>query len=822
MPKLIGRTPSWLSRPTPGAKIFSDPAPQSPASPSKRSSYTSSPKKAPHIYQGSSRLIASRGSEIFTVVGNKIRWADLAKVKDDWEEQNLTRKGKNSGTPKEEGETAYRTLATPVYYQIRQLAVSPSGNFLAICTEHTVHVAILPPFSRLADGETIPLKLKTYQLGPTTHVIPESPLASVLWHPLAASTSTADCLVTVTAEAAVRVWELDCSNHWTFERPALAIDLRKLADGVSCEQDFEPSRFGQNRGFSVDDIDMEASASCFGGLGREDEEAWGSMTLWTAMRNGDVYALCPLLPSKWRPTATTIPSLSVSAVSRMATIASEDVDQDERRAADQQYEWVQEIDNDEPFAAPSGLVAGDEIRLRPQNPSVVPRLQGPFEMQREEMEDLEVSDIHVIAPSLDYEGMLSGEDDYNPALSQGMAFTTVCLACTDSRLHIALELEGVSGQWLPQKGRSTFSVPTSEARDLTIVETVAIPGQAPSDSAWPMITPDFTQKYGFFFTVPNKIWALSLTEWASRICSELSPDGEVDPGLKTRLDAICETRAIHTIEAIDVHGGPSDGQLSAPVLMDDATIGLLLLTCTPVEAHGASFDQADLRASSLGESISLTPDVISSQLVNIVEDDESYADNIPTRAPYAPSSILYSSPMQPYDQLRNRLRRRHDILTASPLKLSPAVLEVMASAHRTFSQQTTELEKAAAEIFRRCERLREELGDQVKHMAELAERLQHLNSLNENDEGESVSYEERVEKVNERQRALVKRYDALRRKVGRVGSAKQELSAKEVGWIEEVETLSQYVGVDGDSDGSETAAAASLNERYQTVSPPPR
>lgn len=84
MPKVIGYTPPWLSRPSAGAKVFLDPAPQSPASPSKRSSYLGAPPSTE--YQGPRRLVASRGTEIFTVVGNKIRWADLSLVKDEWEE----------------------------------------------------------------------------------------------------------------------------------------------------------------------------------------------------------------------------------------------------------------------------------------------------------------------------------------------------------------------------------------------------------------------------------------------------------------------------------------------------------------------------------------------------------------------------------------------------------------------------------------------------------------------------------------------------------------------------------------------------------------
>jgi len=87
MPKIASFTPPWLSRPAAGAKIFTDPAPQSPASPSKRISYFGSHNGgATAEYQGPRRQLARRGTEIFTVVGNKLRWADLSTVSRSWEE----------------------------------------------------------------------------------------------------------------------------------------------------------------------------------------------------------------------------------------------------------------------------------------------------------------------------------------------------------------------------------------------------------------------------------------------------------------------------------------------------------------------------------------------------------------------------------------------------------------------------------------------------------------------------------------------------------------------------------------------------------------
>ncbi|RMD41246.1 hypothetical protein DV735_g3919, partial [Chaetothyriales sp. CBS 134920] len=796
MPRVIGYTPPWLSKPSPGASIFSDPYAPSPPSPLKRQPPSSAEGGD---YHGPKQLIAHRGTEIFTAVGNQLRWADLAKVKDHWEEQlqARTRRSEDEDSTK----VQYRTLTTPVYYQIRELVISPSGHFLAICTEHTVHIAFLPDHARLADQPESPLKLSTRQLGPTTHVIPESPLASVVWHPLAASSPSTDCLVTVTAESAVRVWELDKSNKWSFERPALAIDLRKLADGVSCDQDFQPLGFGKRRGFSVDDFDMEAAASCFGGQGFDDEDAWASMTLWTAMKNGDIYALCPLLPSKWRPTSTTIPSLTTSAVSQMAIIDGEDPEADERRAAAQQYEWVQEIDNEEP------LDEGQGTRLRPHNPGPIPRLQGPFSILPEDEEaDPDVTDLIVFPARLDESIMYSGEDDYGyegeDEDSPRVPFTTLIIACSDGAIDVALDLEGVTGQWLPRLGRSTFSLATPETRRLDLVTTLTLDVNT-SNATFLSFTADPIDRYGTFITAGTQIFSLSLYDWIVRTAAELSADQEVDPGLRTRLEAIStQIGDLHDVLTTD-----SSDALSSPIAVSDLDLGYFLLSLNTSRALAVSFDQYAGQTRQVA-----TSDLATSQLglLEAAEIDESKALPLPSRQIYSPAQIFYSNAEAPLLQLKSSLApQQRRILSDQPMRLSPAMLDVMTATHRTVSRQTSELESAAAELFRRCERLQEELADQVKQMAELADRLNTLRSPDlaegEGRPGEQVqkTADERLDAAKAKQVELTKRFEALRRKVGRIGTARKELSAKELAWKEEIEALSRIAGVSGGDEEEE-------------------
>ena len=66
MPRIISRTPRWLSRPAPGHTLF--------AKDGRRNSI-----------EGPQRTIAHRGTEIFVAVGNELRWADLVLLKEQGE-----------------------------------------------------------------------------------------------------------------------------------------------------------------------------------------------------------------------------------------------------------------------------------------------------------------------------------------------------------------------------------------------------------------------------------------------------------------------------------------------------------------------------------------------------------------------------------------------------------------------------------------------------------------------------------------------------------------------------------------------------------------
>ncbi len=301
-----------------------------------------------------------------------------------------------------------------------------------------------------------PIKLKAYTLGPTTHVLSQSPVIRALWHPCGVRGS---CLVTITADAVVRIWELNCDNRWTFDSPSLGIDLKKLALGTSQEDDFTPYRIGRNRGFSAEMAGMEVVSACFGGTGSSEESAWSAMTLWVAMRDGDIYALCPLIPAKWQPSSTLIPSLSTIAVSKNAMCDGKEAsdDQGESKSHREQYEWISNIDSQSPSMVPGATEISPwvETYSRPSNPGPIPKLQGPFQIFPDDSdEDVEFSDIYVIAAKLDTEDLLSGEDfnsESDISDAGGLSASVLCVLGRNGRVYVCLDIDGVEGQWLSPK-----------------------------------------------------------------------------------------------------------------------------------------------------------------------------------------------------------------------------------------------------------------------------------------------------------------------------------------------------------------------------------
>ena len=91
MPKVNSYAPAWLCRPSPGASLFTSTSVKNPAQDLQNGSKFAAPR-------GATRTIAKRGNEVFVVVDNEIRWSDLSRLKDQWQQQARQKRDSASQT----------------------------------------------------------------------------------------------------------------------------------------------------------------------------------------------------------------------------------------------------------------------------------------------------------------------------------------------------------------------------------------------------------------------------------------------------------------------------------------------------------------------------------------------------------------------------------------------------------------------------------------------------------------------------------------------------------------------------------------------------
>ncbi|KAK4691596.1 nucleoporin NUP82, partial [Lecanoromycetidae sp. Uapishka_2] len=698
MPKVISYTPRWLSRPSPGFELFNTTKSLQPTSHAGR--------------RGSVQQIVNGG--------------DLCMLKDDYEELEATptKRPRPSGVGEslsvdDDGpeDLSYRILKVPVSEQIRQLSVSPNGDLLAIATSHTVHIALLPDSSFLGQLPNKAIKLRVYTIGPTTHVLSQSQITNLLWHPFGVGGS---CLVTITADAVVRLWEFNQDQRWSSDSPSLAIDLKKLVTGSSEEESFAPNKFGRNRSFSADAVGLEVASACFGGAGFSDESPWSAMTLWLAMKGGDLYALCPLLPSKWQPSSTLIPSLSTSIVAKAAL--HEDIDPEESRQCRDQYDWIQILDGQDPMLVSGERETSPEIEVysRPSHRSAVPRLQGPFQLFSEDIdEDLELSDIHVIAGKLDA-GDLLDEDDADLEEEwmdeEGLSVSTICLMTRSGRVYVSLDLEGVEGQWLPREKPSSL-LPTPNDPYLVVLEGLdTLTSNDKLDLEWPTFSSDPNSRYSFFTTHSRGVYFFSLDPWIQTFDKELKSNET--KGAPFRMNIIKNgpgSLRERLLSFEQDESSVSSSLVTACLPMEDSDLGYFVLTSVNGHPHAATLDQ---------------PQPHYSPAVKL----ETQGDEMPemgkleiasARETYQPSNDFWKGSSLP-TFVKDHVHARHQRMVKGEIRLSTAALDLMTEAHRVTSEETHRLGLAAADLFRRCERLQEELRDQIKRASEVAQHTERI------------------------------------------------------------------------------------------------
>lgn len=210
------------------------------------------------------------------------------------------------------------------------------------------------------------------------------------------------------------------------------------------------------------------------------------------------------------------------------------------------------------------------------------------------------------------------------------------------------------------------------------------------------------------------------------------------------------------------------------------------------------------------------------------------------RQPYQPSGTFTSPSTLPkfldsITQSVNSRLRKTDL--KSQVRFSPATLQLLTEAHRVLSSETSRLGAAAADLFRRCERMKLELTEQIRKVEDIARRIDSVTGDDDDVAGSPANngqvarivgpekIEQRMDAARTNSDKLHRRVEALRYKIAGLGG--KELSAREEAWREEVLTLRQTLGIKDESgkeqggsvndDDGEDVSDASLIARLQNV-----
>ena len=258
----------------------------------------------------------------------------------------------------------------------------------------------------------------------------------------------------------------------------------------------------------------------------------------------------------------------------------------------------------------------------------------------------------------------------------------------------------------------------------------------------------------------------------------------------------------------------SDPSVTACLVFQDSDIDYFVLTAVNGAPQAVTLDQPD-------------PEITSAPEDN---GNGTYIPEMnlftpgPPRKTYQPPQVFFDDSSLP-NFINKHVPARHHRMFTQEIRLSSATLDLMTQAHRVLSNETNKLGLAAADLFRRCERLQDELRDQINRANEVAQRTDQVTGRDRGhylDSGKRKghpSVEERFEKVRSKHQELTARYEALRKKFSKHGG--NELSEKEKQWIADVQKTEEFIkspAREDDENDENDEAASEAWRRFREAS----
>ncbi|CAG8482401.1 10862_t:CDS:10 [Funneliformis mosseae] len=217
--------------------------------------------------------ITATGSKLLIVaIDSEIRILNLMEFKLAWRKaydlDQLNTLEFDEYLPEWMAKVKYITLDTPsIKYTIRSLIVNfkEKGTLLSVIGDYEVSVLVIPK-TVFSDTSNDKITCKAYNIGPYYHILGQSPIAKVLWHPMSESGSH---LMVLTEDMRLRMYNV-------------IDDVNEPEHTFICTKSETPPK------------NQRAVSFCFG----QSSEAWGNFVIYILTNLGEIYAMCPIVPSR--------------------------------------------------------------------------------------------------------------------------------------------------------------------------------------------------------------------------------------------------------------------------------------------------------------------------------------------------------------------------------------------------------------------------------------------------------------------------------------------------------------------------------------------
>ncbi|KAG9128345.1 hypothetical protein FRC07_000457 [Ceratobasidium sp. 392] len=698
-------------------------------------------------------ILCVRGPDLFLAIGRQVRILSLKDVKESENREDVS----------------YKTLSTPnVTFDIKHMVVNPTGKLLAVVGARQIAVIILPR-PGMSKTSSTRLECSSIKIGEYYHISGSTRIAKVDWHPWGEGGAS---LLVLTSDGQLR--EYDVAKDPS--EPQQTVDLLRPPES---KLKFDVSG------------PAEAVSFCIG-QGAAD---WSPLTIYTLTSEGEVWAICPFLPTNATPPVSYIHALEYFVNMKSLRLPPSIADPQLKYVASLKQQLKVPASSATDPAPPSCLVHA------PVSASYPPALQGPFLLQPapKEIGDGVASDIVYLGVEVE-----DNTASKNPQGNGTDLVPLVLIAYSDGKVDVCLDAEKVEAKWMKANTYSAedselpmfavyesislglFDPPkdgsTSTSTALALVRASATPS-APPQPVHPTITLDPLRADRVFVTHARGVHRLDMRGWVSGVAKALKGSNqELADVLRGDKQAnLTETRWLLRTD---------NSAIIAASVLNDVYLAYALL----------ALDSANqLRSFELAAApTAVAPPRLSRKLIAPPAPNTSRPPSSPAFASFAPSQPTTASAPKTYPSLLTSPFTAPPIPQHKPLtKPLSAPTAPTADTLRTLGKHAERLRVDIGQIHVAHATLSERTDLQTREVQRQVERLADMLRAVARVRDAANATAERMRRVAGRQAEMASRADIMLRRVVEAEGAEGSSEAQ-AAWAKELARMRAEVrGVNG-------------------------